>query len=250
LSFSPRHRNLELSGPESRMPEQTAKPTTTIAKPDPFKPAQPIIPGVPRAGEKTHGGLSENARTLIVIAGGACGILLVSGLVLMMFARASRRNAAPVLAAPASVTAPADSAPKPDAVPVGPGVIATTEELSKAWSGKRFDFMNPMTHALSQAEVVRLPNGSYWGFLLTEPFGDCRLEYVQDLSRLQDVYGFRAEHPMVGDPCSKAVFDLTKYGAGIEGLVRGDIVQGSGLRPPIAIEIKVQGDKIIAVRSE
>jgi hypothetical protein len=117
--------------------------------------------------------------------------------------------------------------------------------LAPLVSFKAFTVTVPAFGALSGAVVAPAICES-----LAEPFGDCRLEYVQDLSRLQDVYGFRAEHPMIGDPCSKAVFDLMKYGAGMDGLVRGDIVQGSGLRPPIAIEIKVQGDKIVAVRSE
>jgi hypothetical protein len=236
------------------MPEQTTKNVAVIrsapeTKADPFKPAQPAIPGVPRRDEKARGGMSEDTRTLIVVVGGLGGIFLVSLMVLMMFSQSSRDNATPVLAAAPTAIAPAAAAGT-DGVPVGPGPIATTEEMSKAWSAKRFDFANPITHAASQAEVVRLPNGSYWGFMLTEPYGNCRLEYVQDLGRLQDFYGFRSDHPMVGNPCTRAVFDLTKYGSGANGLVRGDIVHGSALRPPIAIEIKVQDHKVIAVRSE
>jgi hypothetical protein len=100
--------------------------------------------------------------------------------------------------------------------------------------------------------VVRLPGGQYWGFSLREPFGDCELEYVTDLKKLQTDYRFEANHPMVANPCSRTVYDLMRYGNGATngGVVRGDIVQGSGVRPPIAIEIRTSGKDVIAVRSE
>ncbi len=57
---------------------------------------------------------------------------------------------------------------------------------------------------------------------------------------------------MVVDPCTHAVYDLMRYGGGAPdgGLVRGDIVQGAGVRPPLAIEVRTDGKDIIAVRSE
>jgi hypothetical protein len=100
--------------------------------------------------------------------------------------------------------------------------------------------------------VVHLPRGEYWGFSLVEPFGTCQLEFVTDLDKLKADYGYRAEHPMVGDPCNHTVYDLLRYGGGAsnDDLVRGVIVQGNGIRPPMAIEIKVQGNNVVAGRSE
>jgi hypothetical protein len=55
---------------------------------------------------------------------------------------------------------------------------------------------------------------------------------------------------MVGDPCNRAVFDLTRYGTGPNGVIRGAIVSGQGVRPPTAIEIKVRGKQIVATQLE
>jgi hypothetical protein len=56
---------------------------------------------------------------------------------------------------------------------------------------------------------------------------------------------------MVGKPCSRSVFDPLKM-ANIAGdfWVRGSIAQGSDVRPPLGIELKIQGKKILAVRME
>jgi hypothetical protein len=135
---------------------------------------------------------------------------------------------------------------------IAPGPVATTEEMAKTWSSKRFMFRDPVTNQPLPAIVVRLPRGEYWGFSLREPFGNCDLEYVTDLETLGTKYRFHADHPMVIDPCNQTVYDLLKYGPGIstDSLVRGEIVQGSGIRPPIAIEIRTQGNQVLAARME
>jgi hypothetical protein len=137
-----------------------------------------------------------------------------------------------------------------DGIPTGPGPIATTQELNKPWAGRRFLFHNQTLNSTAPAEVVRLPGGSFWAVSLREPFGTCRMEYVTDMKVLRDDYQVNASHPMVADPCSHAVFDLAEYGSGPNGLVRGDVIAGFSSRPPIAIEVKVQGSQVIAVRSE
>ena len=98
--------------------------------------------------------------------------------------------------------------------------------------------------------VVRLPGGVYWGFSLVEPYGSCEMEFVTDMEKLRTDYGFRASHPMVGDPCNRAVFDLTRYGSGPAGLVRGEIAHGAAVRPPMAIEIQVRGKQVLAQKIE
>jgi hypothetical protein len=136
--------------------------------------------------------------------------------------------------------------------------IAEVSEVAKPWSSKEFYLRNGLTGEDIAAVLIRLPVGAasqangYWAFSLNAPYGNCRLEYVTDLAKLKSDYGFRsAKHPMVGNPCSRTVFDPLKM-SNLAGNVfaRGGIVQGSDLRPPLGIEIKVQGKNILAVRTE
>jgi len=55
----------------------------------------------------------------------------------------------------------------------------------------------------------------------------------------------------LSNPCSRTVYDPLKY-ASLPGnvLARGAIVQGSDLRPPLGIEVKIQGKEILAIRME
>lgn len=133
---------------------------------------------------------------------------------------------------------------------MGPGLIATTEELAKPWSSKPFLFRNPVTNDPLPSLLVRLPGGMLWALSLRQPFGDCNLEYVTASERLQTDYRVHSTHPMIADPCNGTVFDLSQYGNGPNGLVRGEIVSGTAVRPPIAIEIQTRGKQIFAVRSE
>jgi serine/threonine-protein kinase len=134
--------------------------------------------------------------------------------------------------------------------PVAPGVVAKAEELAQPWAAKEFIFHDQVTSRYVPAMVVRLPRGGYWGFSLIEPYGSCHLDYVRDLQKLASDYGYPADHPLVVDPCNKTLFDLSRYGGPTDAEVRGEIVHGSGFRPPIAIEIQERGDEILAVRIE
>ncbi len=145
----------------------------------------------------------------------------------------------------------------PHATDAAPG-IAELAEVAKPWSSKEFYLRNGLTGEDIPAVLIRLPIGAasqangYWAFSLNAPYGNCRLEYMTDLEKLKSDYGFRsAKHPMVGNPCSRTVFDPLKM-SNLPGnvFVRGGIVQGSDLRPPLGIEIKVQGKDILAVRTE
>lgn len=152
-----------------------------------------------------------------------------------------------------SASAAVAELPNPaEKLPVGPGPIGTTDQLAKAWSSKRFLFRDPLVAKPVPAMVVRLPGGQLWGFSLREPFGECELEYVTDLKRMASDYHFQADHPMVVNPCSRAVYDLMRYSGGAlnGGIVRGDIVHGIAVRPPMAIEINTNGKNIVAVRTE
>jgi len=233
-------------------------------KADPFKPQQPVIPGVaPRteaakpepppelqdAEPPAQKSVPPQAK-LIAIAGAAVLILVVG---LIFWGRSSSRRPEPASDDSTVASQPAPPAPKAaPSEPMGPGTIGNVSEFSKPWSSKRFQYHSMITGQYEPAMVVHLPHGEYWGFSLIEPFGNCQLEFVTDIARLKSDYGYRADHPMVGDPCNHTVFDLLRYGPGAstDDLVRGVIVQGSGIRPPMAIEIKVQGSDVVAGRSE
>ena len=98
--------------------------------------------------------------------------------------------------------------------------------------------------------VVHLPEGGYWAFSLEEPYGRCELEFVTDVAKLRKEYGYPASHPMVGDPCTHTVYDLLRYGSAPAGLVRGEVVRGTAIRPPLAIEVRVEGHRVVAARTE
>ena len=238
---------------------------TDEKKADPFKPQQPSIPGVlPSEGKAKpeppasleHSVVPEQKAPppvkLIAIAAVGALIILVG---LVYWSRSSTPKPTVASADSTTTAAPAAPAPAPKSAPsplIGPGPVATTQELAKTWSAKRFLFRNSITGQPQPAMVVRLPRGEYWGFSLVEPFGNCELEYVTDLDKLKTDYGYRADHPMVGDPCNHTVYDLLRYGGGAsnDDLVRGVIVQGSGIRPPMAIEIRADGKDVVAVREE
>jgi hypothetical protein len=233
-------------------------------KVDPFKPQQPTIPGVspsdgkpkPAAPPPPEFSAAPQQKPsppikFIAIAGGTALVIFV-GLLFWIRSSLPKPAAAPADDASASTAAPA-VAPKPAAsLLTGPGPIATAEELSKTWSAKRFLFRNALTGQTEPAMVVRLPRGELWGFSLLEPFGNCELEFVTDLDKIRTDYRYKADHPMVVDPCNHTVFDLLRYGGGAanDELVRGVIVQGTGIRPPMAIEIRADGKDIVAVREE
>jgi hypothetical protein len=157
----------------------------------------------------------------------------------------------------------ANSAPPIAALPAAPPdtstdgtSIAAISELAKPWSSKQFTYVQPVTHEESRGIVVKLPGNShaaesYWGLLLQEPFGTCELQYVSDLNELAEKYNFEAKHPMIVDPCTSALYDPLKMGTLATGAwVRGEIVKGPGFRPPLGVEIRIEGDKVIAGRAE
>jgi hypothetical protein len=247
---------------------------------NPFKPADPRIPGVSPRADKTEDepNVSENSeehgpglmappmpepagdpgRLKLLWVGIALATAIATGALLF---RSTPGPAPTVNKIPSSTHIPelddritlteTHSGPIADGkLPLAPGRIAAAEELAKPWSSKRFNFRDPVTSKVVPATVVHLPGGTFWGFSLREPFGNCELEYVTNLNKLRSDYNFAAGYPMVADPCNKTVFDLTKYGNAPSGLVRGEIEQGPGWRPPIAIEIRTTNTEVIAVRME
>jgi hypothetical protein len=135
--------------------------------------------------------------------------------------------------------------------------VTTVQELAEPWSSRTFIFHRPETKEKILSIVIRLPDsapdqpGSYWAFSLQPLFGQCQLEYITDLQKLSYNYGFQAKHPMVGDPCSRAVFDPLQM-ADLPGdhWARGAIVKGYAFRPPLGIEILIKSDQLVAAKME
>jgi hypothetical protein len=224
---------------------------------DRFVAAQPRIPGVPDAPSAAPEPTPQAAKPHFApfnllsqkwLFTAICAVLVV-GVVGAFILMARRSHSAALDAVAAAKMPPVDVIPEV-ALPTAPGEIATTTEISKPWSSKKFVFANPLSHAVDPAMLVHLPGGSYWAFSLRAPFGGCTLEYVTDTKRIDTEYSFHTNHPMVVDPCSRSVFDLASYNQGDTGIVRGAVVHGPAFRPPIAIQVKVKGQHIEALRME
>lgn len=153
---------------------------------------------------------------------------------------------------------PDPGALNPHATEASPA-IATVDEMAKPWSSKQFFIRNIVSGEDVAGILIRLPGGSpsrasgYWAFAVNAPYGNCKLEFITDLARLRTEYGFdTAKHPMVVNPCTQTVFDPAKTTTlpGTGAIVGGALVQGSDLRPPLSIEIRVHGKDIEAIRTE
>jgi hypothetical protein len=224
---------------------------------DRFKSEMPQIPGV--AGTGSRSSAASNPAVKLVI--GLLAVLLIVFLGARWAFRPkhvepSLAEQQPQIEVPAP--APDPSTLLPHATDAEPG-IADTTEMAKPWTSKEFYIRNRLSGENVPGLLIRLPAGSpsqssgYWAFEQNSPYGNCKLEYLTDLGKLKKDYGFHdPKHPMVGNPCSRTVFDPLKTSnlPGSGAWVRGSIVLGSDLRPPLGIEIKVDGKKILAVRME
>lgn len=221
----------------------------------------PHIPGVTAAGAQAQASdaparSSPAARLVVALA---VALALGAGIAWWTL-RAPRHGVTSPLTQPAAPAALPAAAPAAAKIPVVPAVgslqVAMLQELAKPWSSKNFFFRKRMTDQNMPAMVIRLPgpagrSSSYWGLSLRAPFGRCDLEYVTDLSKLATQYGYRASHPMVADPCTATIYDPLRVGTLVGGAwARGEVVQGSGIRPPIAIDIRVEGDHLVATQVE
>jgi len=212
----------------------------------------PAIPGVPKeSGSAAHS--SSGMPQLFQIAGISVAVVLI-GAVIFWIMKSKSRPRAPASAetAAAEPLAPSPEAPVP-AAPVhdATNVAAAVDELAKPWDSKKFTFANHLTQENIDAMVVRLPGGGLWAFSRQTPFGRCELEFVTDLGVLASQFKFNATHPMVVSPCEGTVYDPMKVGSlGGDTWTRGEIVKGSSLRPPISIDVKVNGRSIVADRIE
>lgn len=222
---------------------------------DRFKADMPQIPGVTAPGSRPVG----SSGVSIKLAIGIVAVLLVAfwGVRWALHPRPVSDKAAdqPQIEVPSP--APDPKSLLPHATESAPS-IASVEEMAKPWSSKEFFIGSGLTSEVTQGMLIRLPTGSasqssgYWAFSVNAPYGDCKLEFITNLAKLKTDYDFgAAKHPMVGNPCSRTLFDPLKMTT-LPGdfFVRGAIVQGSDLRPPLGIEIRVRGKDIEAMRTE
>jgi hypothetical protein len=231
------------------MPDQPSQPPN-----DRFKAEMPQIPGVSTSTVVRPRG----AGGPWLVVAGLAAVLIAVFIGGRVFSRPKRIEATPPPTAQIEVPTPV-----PDltgSVPVATEqdpVVAVISEL-KPWGAKQFTFHNRLTGENVPALIVRLPTGSsaqasaYWSFAMKPAYGDCQLEYIEDVQKLRTDYGYQqAGHPMVGNPCTRSLYDPLKY-APLPGnvLARGAVVQGSDLRPPLGVENKVHGKQILAVRME
>lgn len=229
---------------------------------DRFRPTPPNVPGVPVSGAAapTEQPAARARTQRLVVAGAGLGVI-VAGLLWYGLRPENSvpiggvRVAEPAAGAPGGVAAaPASAGGHTGSIPVAPGEIGKVEEFAKPWSAKRFLFRRLSEE--SAAMIIRLPSGSarspqgYWAFGLGRGNEACQLQLVQDREVLARDFDHPARHPMVVDPCTRAVFDPLRLGEVGGAWIRGDVVRGPAYRPPPAILIRVDGSRISAVRME
>jgi hypothetical protein len=74
---------------------------------------------------------------------------------------------------------------------------------------------------------------------------------VTDLGKLASQFGYHARHPMVADPCSGTLYDPLRLGTTPDGAwARGEAVQGSSIRPPVAVQVRVEANRLVALQVE
>ncbi len=231
------------------------------SKLDPLKPAMPQIPGVPApAPEKKQPAAPAGPpiwtdRKVQIGAGLVVAFLFLAVIAAWLIRPASPPRAIGLEPRPQTSegSSPSQESVLTQILPVAPGTIASTLDTATPWSFIKFQFRKPSGEVVP-ARLLRLPTGTgagaYWAFLGIGAYGRCELELESDLTKLAKEYGYRARHPMVVDPCNQSVYDPLGYGSDHGSWIRGQVVAGAGLRPPLAVEIEVDQSNIVASRSE
>jgi hypothetical protein len=221
-----------------------------------LKAEMPQIPGVGGSGSRRG---SRNPMLPLIIGLAVAGVVLL--LAIRWFSRSKPAEQTQVEQAPQIEVPPPPPDPAaslPHATEADPA-IATISDLVKPWASQDFFIRNRLTGENIPATIVRLPNGSpaatsgYWAFSRKAPFGSCELEYITDMNKLRTEYDYQhATHPLVGNPCTHTLYDpLKTTSIPPDNIwIRGAIVQGSDIRPPLGVELEVRGKQILAIRSE
>jgi hypothetical protein len=242
--------------PERQERKLEQMPMSDQSQSERFKAEMPEIPGVAPATAQAQ---PLTANPAVRLVGGLLAVLFLFFIGSRFFHTKHTEAVAPP--PPAQIEVPTPAADPTPALPRATAAnpeIATVTEMAKPWSSKEFLFVDHFSNESTPALLIRLSSGSasqpegYWALAMKAPYGSCHLEFVSDVAKLKEQYDFNAgRHPMVGDPCSRTVFDPLKM-TEIPGniWVRGSIAQGSDLRPPLGIELKIQGKDIQAIRME
>lgn len=210
----------------------------------------PVMPRIPGVNDKPAVAQVQLKPLITVIV---AVFLCATGFAIWL---SHRRQGDQKSSATATVAAPEASTPDPSSTTkteINPDVIATVDELARPWSSKAFKFVDPQSHDSVAAIAIRLPGTgeSFWAFSLNTPFSRCQLQYVTDLSALSQRFAYPATHPMVVSECDGTIYDPLKMATLSDGSwVRGDIVRGGGIRPPIAIQVQVRAHELVAARME
>lgn len=229
-------------------------PRTLYQPPSPpaqrrMTPEMPRIPGVVHTPSRAP--LQLKPLISVILA----ALLSFSGFALWLsHRRHADLNASANSDAPISDLSASD-APSVTKTDTEPNMIGTLYELAQPWSSKTFLFIDPKTQTGVPAIAIHLPSPpaepSFWGFALTNPLSRCQLRYMTDLSALSLRFAYPAAHPMVVSDCDGVLYDPLKMATLPNGSwVRGEIVRGVGIRPPIAIQVEVRGRDVIATRME
>ena len=216
------------------------------------------MPNIPGVSAPAAGDVQARLRTNWMRAAIAVGAFLALGSAgAWMMTRSTHSEAAPAVLVLDPSPAVADLPALPAAGVAAGHEIGTLEQFTAPWSAKKFTYTRALNGEQVPAIAIRLPGGngrtaaSYWVILLKAPFGTCALEYVSDTKEIASRFGFSATHPMIADACSNTLYDPTRMGTLPNGSwARGEIVQGSGFRPPLQVEIRLDDNKLIAGRSE
>jgi hypothetical protein len=223
----------------------------TLQKAAPAPPGQPDMPRIPGVGNApTRARLRIKPLLAVILAALLCAT--VFGLWLSHRHRTDLKASAPAEAPTSSSPASNASSTKTD---TDPNAVATLDELAKPWSSKKFNFVDPKSHNSVAGIVIHLPASgpgeSFWAFSLNTPFSRCQLQYETDLSALSQRFAYPAGHPLVVSDCDGILYDPLKMATLPDGSwVRGDIVRGGGIRPPINIQVEVVGRDLVAKRIE
>lgn len=227
-------------------PRTLQQPPTSSAQ-SKMTPEMPRIPGALQTPPRAP--LQLKPLITVILA----ALLCASGFALWLsHRRHANLNASAPSGAPISAVSDAPSATKAD---TEPSTIGTLYELAQPWSSKTFIFIDPKTQQGVPAMVIHLPRPpaepSFWAFALSNPLSHCQLQYVTDLSALSLRFAYPAAHPMVVSDCDGILYDPLKMATLPNGSwVRGEMVRGVGIRPPIAIQVEVRGRDVIAKRME
>ena len=229
------------------MTPRTLQQAPTSSSQSKMTPEMPRIPGVLQ--RPPHAPLQLKPLIAVILA----ALLCASGFALWLsHRRHANLNASAHSGAPIPAMSHALSATKAD---TEPNTIGTLYELAQPWSSKKFIFIDPKTQQGVPAMAIHLPGPpaepSFWAFALSNPLSHCQLQYVTDLSALSLRFAYPAAHPMVVSDCDGILYDPLKMATLPNGSwVRGEMVRGVGIRPPIAIQVEVRGRDLIAKRME